>query len=285
MARATQFRLRIVSSALGAEIIGLDLRRDLDEDTYSALLDAWHEHLVLVFRDQELSDEDQVRFTDQFGPLGVPRRPTMPTARSVREKHPAIMLVSNIRESGRPLGFPHDGEMWFHADMCYTETPHKATMLYAVELPSTGGNTMFANMYTAYERLPKGLKARIEGLKALHVHEYKRAERPDPRKTLDGVAHYAHPMAINHPVTGRKALYVNRLMTACIEGMSAGESEALLTELFDISEDRSLVYEHEWRPGDLVMWDNRCTTHARTEFPNQERRLLRRTTVVGEPLA
>ena len=276
------FDVNPLSDALGAEVVGLDLRQDLDDDVMAAIVDAWHRHLVLVFRDQDLREEDQVRFTERFGPLGVPRRPSAPTARSTREKHPAIMLVSNIRENGLPLGFPHEGEMWFHSDMCYTETPHKATMLYAVELPSVGGNTLFANMYRAHESLPDDLKAGLAGRKALHVHEYKRAERPDARERMDGVRHFAHPIFVTHPGTQKKALYVNRLMTAQIEGMAPDESETVLNTLFDYAEDPSLVYAHQWRPGDLVMWDNRCTNHARTPFPDKERRLLRRTTVTGE---
>lgn len=276
------FEITPLSPVVGAEVTGLDLTEELDDQTVSAIQDAWLQYSVLVIRDQELTEVDQVRFSEQFGPLGRPRRPTIPTARSAQEKHPAIMLVSNIRENGRPLGFPHDGEMWFHADMCYTEVPHKATMLYAMELPSKGGNTMFASMYEAYNRVPDDLKAKLADKKALHVHEYKRTERPSVREDMEGVAHYAHPVFITHPETGRKALFVNRLMTAAIEGMPVDKSEAILNQLFDIGEDRSIVYEHVWSYGDLVMWDNRAVTHARTEFPDTDRRLLRRTTVIGD---
>jgi taurine dioxygenase len=161
------------------------------------------------------------------------------------------------------------------------EIPHIATMLYAVELPSSGGNTMFADMYAAYDKLRPEIRNRLDGKKALQVHDYKRTERPGRDLDLTQVGNYAHPVFITHPETGKKAVYVNRLMTARIEDMETTESDALLEELFSVAEDRSIVYEHVWRPGDLVIWDNRCITHARTDFPGNERRLLRRTTLVG----
>lgn len=281
--RYMDFEIAPLSPIVGAEVTGLNLSEDLDEAVVSRLHRAWLDHLVLVFRDQQnLSELDQVRFSELFGPLGRPRRSGIPAARSIREKHPAIMLVSNVRQNGTPVSFPHDGEMWFHTDMCYTELPHKATTLYAMELPSSGGNTKFANMYAAYDRVPDDLKRLLEGRKALHVREYKRTERPTFRDDLNGVAHHAHPVFITHPETSRKALYVNRLMTAAIEGLPERESEDVLNRLFEIGEDREIVYEHVWRYGDLVVWDNRAVTHARTEFPDSDRRMLRRTTVMGE---
>jgi len=271
-----------VSAALGAEISGVDLGGDFDDAEIAAILDAWHTYQVLVFRGQDLSQRDQLRFTERLGTVGVPLA-AMPTRGPDGEDvPPGIMLVTNLRRAdGSAFGQPHEGEMWFHSDMCYAEEPHKATLLYGVDLPSRGGHTCFANMYKAYENLPADTRRRIDGRTALQVHEYRRTERPSLGADMSGAPHYAHPAVITHPATGRKALFVNRLMTARIEGMTESESDALLEQLFDVAEDPAIVYEHVWRPGDLVMWDNRCTNHCRTDFPAAERRLLRRTTVGG----
>ena len=157
-----------------------------------------------------------------------------------------------------------------------------ASMLYAIEVPSVGGNTLFANGYRAYETLPPDVKRRIEGRKALNVYDYDAAATKRGSQVRPGVPSYAHPLARTHPATARRALYVNRLMTVRIEGISPHESEELLEFLFNHQERREFVYEHVWRPGDLLMWDNRCTLHARTDFPANERRLMRRVTILGE---
>lgn len=270
-----------MDAPLGAQIAGLDLREPLSPDETGMVLKAWYDHQVIVFRDQDLSPDELVAFTAQLGEPGVPRMPSQAVRDVIPDLPPEVMIVSNVRVDGKPLGLPHDGEMWFHSDMCYVEIPHTATLLYAVDLPSTGGNTMFADMYGAYDNVDSGTRNRLDGMRALQVHDYKRTERPGADLDLTEIGNYAHPIFITHPETGRKALYVNRLMTARIEGLDKAESDALLEELFDVAEDPSIVYEHVWRPGDLVMWDNRCINHARTEFPENERRLLRRTTLVG----
>jgi taurine dioxygenase len=157
-----------------------------------------------------------------------------------------------------------------------------ASMLYALEVPSTGGNTLFANGYAAYATLPDGIKRRIEGRKALNAYDYDSAAMKRGTRLAEGVPSYAHPVVRTHPATGRKALYVNRLMTVRIEGLSEPESNELLATLFDHQERHEFIYEHVWRPGDLLMWDNRCTLHARTDFNPNERRLMRRVTILGE---
>jgi taurine dioxygenase len=198
------------------------------------------------------------------------------------QRHPAVMLISNIREDGKPIGALPDGEMQFHTDQCHQERPAMASMLYAIEVPKTGGNTLFANAYSAYETLPDAIKRRIEGRRALNAYDYDKAATQRGEKVRDDAPSYAHPVVRTHPATGRKALYVNRLMTRRIEGLPPSESEELLTFLFDHQEQSEFIYEHVWRPGDLVMWDNRCTLHARTDFGPRERRLLRRVTILGE---
>ena len=270
-----EFRSVPLSAALGAEIQGVDLRRPIDEKSKQKLLDTWHEHLVILLRGQELDEDSQVRFATAFGePAKVS------SGRTFSAKHPSVMLVSNIRENGQVIGALPDGEMHFHTDQCHQEVPAKATILYAMEIPSKGGDTLFANAYAAYEALPGDVKAKLAGRRALNAYEKDSTLRTD---NYDNVgASCWHPAVRTHPITGRKALYVNRLMTRQIEGLPRVESDELLAFLFDHQEKPEFVYGHVWRPGDVVMWDNRCTLHARTDFSAGERRLLRRVTILGE---
>jgi taurine dioxygenase len=273
--KADALTLRPLSSALGAEISGIDLRDPIDAGRKQKFLDAWHRHLVILLRNQMLDEEAQVRFAETFGP---PAKVT--SGRSFSVKHPSVMLISNIRQDGKPIGALPDGEMHFHTDQCHQEIPAKATMLYAIEIPSQGGNTLFANAYAAYETLAEEIKRRIAGRRALNAYDKDSTLRS---ASYDNAGSSCwHPVVRTHPATGRKALYVNRLMTREIEGLPREESDALLQMLFDHQEQPSFVYEHVWRPGDLLMWDNRCTLHARTDFSAGERRLLRRVTILGE---
>ena len=274
-ARPATFALRPLSPALGAEISGIDLRDPIDAALRAKLLDAWHEHLIILLRDQVLDEDAQVRFAETFGP---PAKIT--SGRSFSVKHPSVMLISNIRQDGKPIGALPDGEMQYHTDQCHQAVPAKATLLYAIEIPSHGGNTLFANAYAAYATLPDDIKARIEGRRALNAYDKDSTQRT--ARYDNAASSCRHPVVRTHPATGRKALYVNRLMTREIEGLSRAESDALLEKLFDHQEQQQFIYEHVWRPGDLLMWDNRCTLHARTDFPAGERRLLRRVTILGE---
>ena len=269
-------RTRALVPAIGAEIIGVDLSEPMSDAVFAAVLDCWHRHNVILFRDQHLSEDDQVRFGERFGP------PAVSHTRRYTTKNPAVMLISNIRENGQLIGALPDGEMHFHTDQCHQERPAMASMLYALEIPSTGGNTLFANAYLAYETLPAAMKKSIEGRKALNAYDYDNASMKRGTKPREGIPSYWHPIVRTHPATGRKALYVNRLMTVAIEGLPDAEGDALLSALFDHQEQPQFVYEHVWRPHDLLMWDNRCTLHARTDFSAAERRLMRRLTILGE---
>jgi taurine dioxygenase len=276
-----------LSPACGAEISGIDLSKPLSQDEVRAIRAAWGKHLVLVFRGQHLTEDDQLRFASYFGDLGTRKQP--PEALRARtegllQDNEKVLLVSNIKVDGQPIGSFGEGEFWFHIDSGYSARPYKYTFLYALELPSSGGNTMFSNMYKAYEAVPAALKEKLRGKKALHIHEYNRAKQANSSGDISGIPHHSHPIFTTHPDTGRKTLFVDRLMTTRIEGMSEDESDAILNELYGIGERREFIFEHVWRLGDFLMWDNRCTIHARTDFPKEERRLLRRCTVQGEPL-
>jgi len=271
-------------AALGAEVTDIDLREPLADAAIKAIRDAFDRHIVLCIRGQELSEDDQLRAAGYFGKVHVRRKPANGRDPGGQWDTP-FMLVTNIVEGGKPIGVFGDGEMWFHHDTSYYPEPHRATLLYAMKLPSWGGNTCFSNMYQAYENIPRALRDRLEGRKILQVHDYKRRERLDlDTIDLNSVRNHAQPIFITHPATGRKALYVSRLMSARIEGLSREESDAALDQLFAISEDPSIVYEHQWKLGDLVIWDNWCSIHARKDFPREEPRLMRRLTIEGQAM-
>lgn len=268
--------VRPLSPAIGAEVRGLDLDGDLDASVFEAIVTAWHHHLVLLFRGQDLSTDGQLRFARFFGELERVR--TRPEAGDAEQY---VMFVANRVVEGKQGVLP-DGEMFFHTDQCYYEQPCKATILYSLELPEEGGNTLFANAHAAWEALPPTLQAQAMGRSALNVYDYDAGATKGTTNVSADAPRFVHPVATRHPVTGRPALYVNRLMTAQVEGMDETESAALLQALFDHQEQAAFVYEHVWEPGDLVIWDNRATLHARTDFDAAESRVLRRVTVKGE---
>ncbi len=266
------------SPVIGARISGVDLSRPLDAATAALLRDAFHRYSMVLIRGQSLT---QAELTAAVGWLGEVNRRNRPDEKRM-EADPYISKVSNIRENGRLIGSLPDGELLFHFDSAYVDVPQKATFLYAVEIPRVGGNTRFANSYMAYDLVPAALKERLEGHTALQVYDYTTTEKPDIDNGLDRIRHSSHPVFVRHPVTGRRALYVSRLMTARINGFSRAESDAMLEELFACAEHPSIVYEHVWQVGDFVAWDNLSSSHARTDFSAAERRLLLRGVIKGE---
>jgi taurine dioxygenase len=266
-----------LSPALGAEIRGVDASRPIDDRTFAAILDAWHRHLVILLRGQRLDEERQVRFAERFGELS----PIHTSHHSDTNK--AVMYIGNRKKDGKIVGALPLGEMQFHSDQCYRERPAMGTMLYSIEIPAEGGNTLFANAYQAYEALPQEVKQRIEGRKSVQVYDYDGGvlDRKHMVAPQDGMS-FAHPVARTHPATGGKALYVNRLMTHHIEGLPHEESERLLGLMFETIERPEFIYEHRWRGGDLLLWDNRCTLHARRDFNPEENRWMRRVTIQGD---
>lgn len=275
-------KIKPLSAAGGAEIREIDLSASLTPENISAIKKAFHDHGVIVFRGQSLSDDDQIRFCEAMGGIGVRGKPLEQRKDDADSAYDgAVHLVTNLTKDGKPLGSFGDGEVWFHHDASFTEIPAAATVLYSLEVTSVGGETVFANMYRAYDRLPEELKSRLVGLEALNIYDYARTGRVDLDRDISRINHWVHPVVIRHPDTGRKALYVSPLMTARIEGMDPDDSDALLDELFDYINDDDLIFEHAWTVGDLVMMDNRCITHARKDFPAGEPRLLRRTLVQG----
>lgn len=264
-----------LSTHVGAEIRGVELARELDPATASALYAAWLKHLVLVFRGQILTADDQRRFTTLFGEIQPPRsRP------GERDPDNPILYIGNVTIDGQRGELP-EGDMQFHADQCYYENPAKGAVLYALEIPSRGGNTLFASTYAAYESLPQELREQADRMQVLFLYDYqKNANRKAPSDWGDAPRH-VHPAVVVHPETGRRTLLVNRLMADSIVGMPREQSDLAIERLCQATERPAHIYEHEWRVGDLLIWDNRATLHARTDFDPAERRVLRRLAIRG----
>jgi len=270
-------------AALGAEIAGADLR-SVSEREFAQIHSAWIENLVLLFRGQELTDDDLIGFSQRFGALDW--APVQETGRRFVEGKPEIYVVSNVNENGVPIGSLGSGEAVWHTDMSYIPDPPKASMLYALEIPPRGGDTGFVNMYGAYAALPETLKIRIEGLKLKHDGTYNSGGYlrqgvdavDDPVNSVGAV----HPLVCRHPNSGRRVLYLGRRRNAYIVGMPLSESEALLDEVWSYATRDELTWYNQWRVGDLVMWDNRCTMHRRDSFDAGDRRIMHRTQIKGE---
>ena len=263
--------VRPLDAALGAEIVGLDVR-NISPTSAAALHEAFLEHHLLLIRDQAIADADLVKLGECFGAIGKSR---MVSPLSGRDD---IMVISNIREDGKPVGQLPDGEMAFHIDQIYRETPAKGAALHAVEIPDAGGDTMFSNNVAAYEALSPALQKRLEGLLATHSFQYGETQREN-RAEAQERPHYTHPLVRRIPENDKRSLSVCRLMTDQIEGLSEDDSRALIAQLCDVLENPANVYSHQWRVGDTLIWDNRCTSHARTDFPSTQRRLMKRVTI------
>lgn len=270
-----------LGEACGAEISGVDMRDGLSPEDVATIYQAWLDHLVIVLRGQgDITPDDQKKFCGYFGKIGEYNRPK-------ERQHPKyasdeIMLISNVRVDGRVIGAHPDGEMMWHTDTPYLRNPHKATTLYGVEVPNVGGDTRFSNQYMVYDALSDALKTKLAGKMAMNCYEFGTTVKTFEKYDRDAVPHYPHPVFRKHPETGRTAIYVCPLMTEEIIGMDEDEGKAILDEIYALQREDRFVYAHKWQVGDFVMWDNRCLIHARTDFPPEQRRLLRRVTIGDE---
>lgn len=277
------FEIRPLSDALGAEVTGLDLSRPMDDETFARVHGAHLDHHVVVFRDQQLSPEAQIAFSRRFGPLDQ-----HPADDATLAGHPEILLVSTKKENGNYIGLPDAGPMW-HSDLAYMERTSLGTMLYGVEIPDAGGDTGFANMHRAYETLPPGLKAKVDGKRGVFLAGRNNAKRSFRRRYTEAQQEktpaVTHPICRTHPENGRKSVFANPQHTIAIEGMSEAESDAVLEELFEHCARPEFAYYHRWRAGDLVFWDNRSVwhiaDHSRLDDPTYIRH-LHRTTIEGD---
>ena len=274
-------------AALGAELRGLDIAAGVAPRTLQGILAAWSEHLVLVVREQRLSDPQFVAFSRLFGELDPPG--PNPYGKPFHETFPELNVISNIVEGGVPRGNLGAGEAVWHADMTYVEQPPKAALLYAIEIPPSGGDTFFANMFAAYEALPADLKVRIENLSAVHDASRNSAGmlRKGYTETTDvrQVPGAHHPLVRKDPVSGRSSLFLGRRPGSYVIGLEVAESEALLDRLWAHATEPRFTMCHRWRVGDLVMWNNSAVLHRRDPFDPASRRRLHRAQIKGDGAA
>jgi len=278
------FAIKPFDAPLGAEVLGLDLSQPVSADDFARLHRAHLDYHVLVFRDQHITPGQQVAFSRRWGQLQIHvlRQFQLPL-------DPEVLVISNIRENGQPIGLGDAGHFW-HSDLSYKETPSLGSMLHAQELPQEGGDTLFANQHTAWEQLPEHLKRAVAGLEAEHSYlcRYADLQKRNPwrpnltQAQIDEVKPVVHPVVRTHPETGRKALFVSEHFTTRIVGLPEDESRALLAELFDHSTRPEHIYRHQWQPQDMVFWDNRSLMHLAAGCPDDQRRKLYRTTIEGD---
>jgi len=271
---APALRTRALAPTHGVEILDIDLARPLDDATFAAIRAAWLTHKVLLFRGQTLEESDLVRFGRRFGELEIHVR----TDTASRE-HPEVLLVTNKKENGKAIGVLGDAEAPWHVDQIYMKQPTHGTMLYAVSIPPEGGNTYVCDMARAYETLPADLRSRIEGRRAINSAAYfnRRHNGGMTQAQLDRVPDVSHPLVRTHPtLPGRKSLFMSPGHTMRVEGLDERASEELLQALERHATRADLVYEHVWRVGDVLMWDNTQTMHRRDPFDPAALRLLKR---------
>lgn len=286
------FQIRKLSDTFGAEVLGLDLARELDDATYAALRKAYAEHSVLLFRGQKMSDERHVAFSRHFGELEI-----HVLREYVSPEHPELYRIGNIKDAnGKPIAIPDAGAYW-HTDLSYTSRPSRGSIMQSHLIPvregKALGDTLFCSTAAIWDALPAALKRRIEPLKAVHrfwdryiaarkaagqdvtITAERRAQMPD----------VVHPMVKVHPETKRKCLFVNEGFTLSVVGLPEAESRALLDELFSYIGRAETVYRHSWKVGDVVMWDNWSTQHAlNVDYRPDEPRFMQRTTLMGSAL-
>lgn len=276
--------IRPLSQVLGAEVIGADLSRTDEDSQFERIHQALLDHGVLAIRDQQITPEQHIAFSQRFGELEV-----HVLHQYLLPGHPEILLISNKRVNGKPVGLQDAGNEW-HTDLSYKEQPSLGSLLYALEIPPQGGDTLFADLYAAYDALTSEMKARISALKAVHSYtQYdQRSKQKGGRQTTltevqkAQVPTVTHPLVRTHPETRRKALYVSPGLTVGIEGMDDAASGALLKQLNDHSTQPAFVYRHKWRLHDIVFWDNRCTIHLATGYDAKYTRHMHRTTIKGD---
>jgi alpha-ketoglutarate-dependent taurine dioxygenase len=273
--------------ALGAEIHGVDMRRPMDPQTVQAVRDAWTKHLVLVFPDQRITDQEHVAFTRHFGEPEIFHQTSL-NLRSDRVKE--IFLVSNVDENDRvmkpsePSQKQLSSSRQWHTDSSYRPMPSIGSLLHGIEISRTGGITQFINLYMVYDDLPESLRRQVEGRKARHDFAMLSTLTGAPAPTgkeREAMPPVWHPMVRRHPVSGRKSLYISSIYNDSVEDMDDGAGRRLIEELTEFAAQPKYMYRHVWQPHDVLMWDNRCTVHAVTPHNPGERRVMHRTTIVG----
>lgn len=266
---------------IGTEVRGIDLREPLSDEDFKKIYDAWIESTILLIRDQTISEEDQLNFTKRFGEIANYTR-----EKFAQDKYPEILVLTNKKDaSGKNIGSPYSGRVW-HTDGHYMVKPPSGSILYCKEAPPEGGDTMFANMFKAYEYLPEKTKKIIENLEVRidrvfsRYYNYPERTPPTPQQIEEWVK-VDHPMVLEHPVSGRPAIYAGGNVPWEIPGLSNDESDPIMTFVQECSILKQFVYRHKWRPGDIIVWENRSAMHCATTYDEEKHtRLMHRTTFV-----
>jgi alpha-ketoglutarate-dependent taurine dioxygenase len=278
--------VRPLHPAIGAEIRGVDLRQPMDPETFQEVHDAWMEHLVVVFPDQPITDAEHVAFTRHFGEPEIFHQ-TIIRSRSAKE----IFRVSNVDEDGNLMPPSHTtvqqlslAQLW-HTDSSYRQMPCVGSLLHGVEISRTGGETQFINMYMVYDELPDDLRRQVDGRSARH--DFGNLHRLRDLKPLTEVEKAAmppawQPLVRRHPVTERRSLYISPIYNDAVEGLDEISARQLIDDLTAFAAQPRFMYRHRWSPHDVLMWDNRCTVHAVTPHDPAERRVMHRTTIMGD---
>ena len=283
---AVQFEIQTLHPALGAQVVGLSLAEPMDDETFQAIRDAWMDHLVLVFPNQTLSDEQQIAFSQRFGVLEEHHQAIIKSRTS-----PHVFRVSNVDDDGNLMSANHPlvaqislAQRW-HTDSSYRTVPSMGSILHGIEVTKEGGETCFTNMYMVYDALDPVIKQSIAGCRARHDfgHLTKLAPvKPLTKEERQAMPPVWQPMVRKHPWTGRPSLFISPIYNDAIESMNDEKAAELLTELTDFAGREEFVYRHSWTSGDVVMWDNRCTMHRVTPYDLNLRRVMHRNTVVGD---
>lgn len=271
-----------LENRIGMEVRGIDVTKAIPDSVFEKIYCAWMDNTILLFRDQRMTPRQHIEFTRKFGEIVSYTRKEF-----AGSEEDSILVLSNITKDGKLIGSPVSGRVW-HSDGHYLEEPPAGSMLYAIETPPVGGDTMFANMFAAYEDLPSATKERIEGLRVVisrvQSRPYNYPDRPPPTEAERAEwIDVSQPMVRTHPVNGRKALYVGGNVPWRIEGMDEEESAPLVAYLQEFCVLPRYVYRHKWRPGDIILWDNRSAMHKATPYDQlAHRRLMHRTTIAGD---
>lgn len=265
---------RLLGNGFAIEILGVDLAASPDDATLDEIRDLWMRNKVAVFRGQTIGDDALVDFTRRLGGLFVHVRDQFHAP-----DRPEIMYISNLKEAGRNLGALGNGDLRWHSDQTYMARPVWGTVLYAIEVPEDGGGTCFGDLVAAYAAMPAGLRAEVDGRTAVYsIHEAVTTRRmPLRADQIERSPDQHHPLVRTHPYLGHKALYLSPNHMTRIGDMSEADSKALVARLTEWAERPEFVYRHDWRVGDVVMWDNASVMHRRDAFPESQRRFLKRT--------
>ncbi|MFI1160761.1 TauD/TfdA dioxygenase family protein [Streptomyces sioyaensis] len=270
-----------ITDSIGTEVRGIDVTADISDSDFERIYQAWLDSTILLLRGQNMTPAQHVEFTRRFGEIYTYTRSNFS-----HKELPEILILSNQKEKGKPVGSAYSGRVW-HSDGHFLTEPPVGSMLYAREVPPVGGDTWYGNMYAAYDALPEGVKERIADLKVIisrvqsRPYNYPDRPAPTPEERAEWVD-VSHPVVHVHEETGRKALMVGGNVPWRIEGMSEEEGLPLITFLQEFAVQPQFTYCHKWQPGDIVLWDNRCAMHRATYYDHfTHSRVMHRTTIAG----